>query len=78
MSDNLFCAGQQRVTNAYRDGYTRTFTGHPEMNDGIKNMLHAWVNDRKYSSVLLFFTEKCGFDEDYSGFLLRELLDGRI
>jgi len=62
----------------YIDGWTRVFTGIPEMNKSVKDMLHAYRDMGAYGKIMLFFTEKCEFDEEYSEFLLRELIEGNI
>ena len=76
----MFSPGNQTVIHdqEYQDNHTRTFTGYPEMNDEIKKMLTFWKKGRKYKKILIFFIEKCGFDGEYSGFLLRELIRGKI
>ena len=71
---NLFCEGQKVITDGYRDGYFRTFMGIPEMNKAAKDMIDEWLQGEEYEKVLLFFIEKCGYDAEYSGFLLREFI----
>jgi len=78
MSESLFCPGQSYVTDSYRDGHLRTFTGYPAMNDDVKKMLKGYAKKKKYSSILIFFLDSCGFDEDYSSFLMREFARGYI
>lgn len=78
MAENMFCPGLSRVTNEYKDGHTRIFKGYPEMNDAVIGMVGEWVEARDYESAILFFTEKCELDAEYSGFLIREFLRGNI
>ena len=66
-------------TLAYRDGFERIFgQGVPEMNDAVKDMLHEWVKCEDYSKIMMFFLGTCDYTEDYSSFLLRELIRGEI
>ena len=62
----------------YNDGYIRTFRGIPEMNRAVKEMIRDYVNLKRYEAIMLFFTVKCGFDQKYSEFLLREAIRGNI
>ncbi len=78
MSENVYCAGQKKVTTNYRDGITRIQRGHPDMNKDVKMMLWEYKKKGKFSSILLFFVDKCEFDEEYSAFLLREVMRGHI
>lgn len=78
MGEHLFCAGQTLVTNDYKDGWIRSFKGYPDMNDDIRSMLHDYVKKGQYASVLIFFVDKAGLDNEYSGFLLREMIRGYL
>ncbi len=78
MPDNLFCEDQKRITRGYKDGWTRSFVGHPEMNDDIKEMLHEHIKEGDAKRVLIFFHSFCDYDEEYSLFLLRELENGYL
>jgi len=77
---NVYVSGNKTVNHdrEYHDSHTRTFIGHPDMNDEIKKMLQFWAKRRKYKKILLFFMVKCKFDEEYSVFLLRELVRRNI
>lgn len=60
---------------AFRDGYERIWgQGIPEMNDEVRNMLSEWLETKSYSSIVYFFMGTCDYSEDYSHFLLRELI----
>ena len=48
------------------------------MNEEVKKMLYGYVQKGRFESILLFFVEKCEFDEEYSSFLLREVIRGYI
>ena len=76
MAENMFCPGLSRVSAAYKDGYIRTFKGYPEMNEAVVKMVQGWVDSGELEKAILFFTEKCGFDYEYSGFLVREFMRG--
>ena len=78
MSDNLFCQGQTITTPQYQDGWYRTFKGHPDMNKPVLDMIKEWIDEGEYGRILIFFTGECGFDNDYSEFLLREFIGGSI
>jgi len=78
MAENLFCPGQMYVTDSYKDGWFRTFKGHPPMNDDVKKMLYGYAKYGDYAAILLFLCEKAGLDQEYSGFILREVIRGYI
>jgi len=48
------------------------------MNQGIKDMLRGYADEGKYSSILIFFVNKCNFGVEYSSFLMREFGRGFI
>ena len=66
------------MTITYNDGWIRTFEGYPEMNKEVKEFLYDFIEKEKYGSIVAFFMGVCEFDEDYSYFLLRELMRGNI
>ena len=76
MSENVFCAGQKINNQHVRDGWFRTFRGYPEMNEGIKRMLQIYAKKGQFAKILVFFSCKCEFDNDYSEFLTREVARG--
>lgn len=77
--NNMFCRGQVLVTDRYRDGHERTFgRGYPAMSQHIKKKLYRWAGEEDYFKIMLFFTCTCGFDKEYSSFLLRELIRGYV
>ena len=78
MGENLYCDGQKLTTDAYKDGWMRAYKGYPDMNSDIKAMLYRYANKGKFANILLFFTEKCDFDPEYAGFLVREFARGYI
>ena len=78
MGENLICDGQKFVTNQYTEDWLRVYRGYPEMNDHVKDMLRGYAKGGKCASILLFFSEKCGFDDEYSGFLMREVMRGNL
>lgn len=78
MSENLYCNGQKFVTDEYKDGWLRSFKGYPDMNDGVKKLLQGYADEGRYTSILLFFANKCDFDVEYSSFLMREFARGLI
>ena len=73
---DLFCAGQKVLRNT--DAWYRTFKGHPKMSPAVKKMIDEFVRDDQIEKVALFFTNHCGFDTDYSEFLMRELIWGEL
>lgn len=75
---NVYCMGNRGSGQEYGDNYTRTFTGHPKMNDGVCKMIQRWVNAGSAQSIYLFFAEKCEYDHEYSGFLMREAMRGNL
>jgi len=78
MGENLFCLGQTLVTDSYKDGWIRTYKGHPPMNDDIRDMLYSYAKKGDYAAILLFLSEKVGLDPEYSGFITREIIRGYI
>lgn len=78
MSENLFCDGQKIVSDRYRDNWYRIFMGHPEMSYPVEQMLHEYADNGEYGKALIFFAGECGFDNDYSEFLVRELALGNL
>jgi hypothetical protein len=72
MSENLFCEGNRRVTQATKDGWYRTFKGYPEINDTARNMLKGMTMGER----LLFFCEYVTDDSEYASFLTRDFEDG--
>lgn len=77
---NLYCAGNKATVHrrGYWDNHYRAFVGYPEMADGVRDMIRQWAKKKKYGHIYLFFCEKCGYDVDYSGFLMREAIAGKI
>ena len=78
MSENLYCPGQRNLTPNFRDGWYRTFRGYPKMSANVKEMINEYLEQEQLGRILMFFTGHCGFDSDYSAFLLRELMDGSL
>lgn len=78
MSENLFCPGQLRVSQNYKDGYYRTFIGLPKMSQEVKSFVKDVVEKEAYHEAIYLFTEKCGFDSEYAEFVIREFIDGNI
>jgi len=78
MADNLFCAGQKKMSMSYKDGHTRTFRGYPKMSDAIKRLLGVYLKKKQYNKIMMFFVGICEYDEDYAGFLIRELIRGNL
>lgn len=78
MAENLFCAGQKVVSMSYKDGHTRVFRGYPEMSDAAKKLLMMYLEKKQYNKIMMFFAGICEYDEDYAGFLIRELIRGNI
>lgn len=76
MAENLYCEGQKTLMNT--DAWYRTFKGHPKMSPAVKNMVQEFVEQDKIEKAALFFTNHCGFDTDYSEFLIRELMIGNL
>lgn len=73
--------GYQRAPinqRSYNDGHMRTFRGHPKMSNAIKELLDEYIKIEEYQKVVLFFTGHCNFDLDYSEFLLREIIKGKL
>ena len=73
---NMFCAGQKVLRN--HDSWYRTFKGYPKMSPAVKDMIHEFVEQDQIEKCVLFFTNHCGFDTDYSEFLIRELIHGNL
>jgi hypothetical protein len=78
MAEDLFCAGQKVLSPQGQDNWYRTFRGHPDMNTPVKKMLREFAKNGEFAKALIFFTGECGFDNDYSEFLVRELALGNI
>ena len=78
MGETLYCSGQMYVTEAYADGWIRTYIGYPDMNKDIKDMLKGWAKKGQFAKILIFFSDKCDFDNDYASFLMREISGGYI
>jgi hypothetical protein len=76
MPEDLYCSGQKVLRNT--DSWYRTFRGYPRMSGNVKQMIMDYLVEDKIGSILIFFTEHCGFDSDYSEFLLREMIDGKL
>ena len=60
------------------DGWYRTFRGYPKMSQPVKDLLNEYIFSDDYAKIIIFFTGECGFDTDYSEFLLRELIAGKL
>jgi len=73
MSENLFCAGQKRIGQGYRDGWYRSFVGMPKWTEAAESLIKRYVKKCDYAAALTVLTDKFGFDEDYSIFVIREL-----
>jgi hypothetical protein len=73
---DLFCSGQKVLRNT--DSWYRTFQGYPKMSGAVKKMIQEFCDDLEYQKIMIFFTGHCGFDTDYSEFLLRELIAGNL
>ena len=78
MTECLFCEGQKLITDNYRDGWYRIFVGHPPMNNEVRKMLYDYADEGKFASILIFFADKCEYDNEYSAFLMREVIRGYI
>lgn len=78
MPENVFCAGQKNTSQSYKDGHTRTFRGYPAMSDAVLNLLGVYLKKKEYNKIMMFFAGICEFDEEYSGFLTRELIRGNL
>ncbi|MCP4262813.1 MAG: hypothetical protein GY774_35690 [Planctomycetes bacterium] len=78
MAEDLYCPGQKYITPNYHDGWYRIFKGYPKMSANVKTMIHEYLEKEQIGRILIFFTGHCGFDSDYSEFLLRELIDGKL
>ena len=78
MPEDMFCIGQRKITPAYRDGWFRIFKGYPKMSANVRQMLIEFLKEEQFGRILIFFTGQCGFDDDYSEFLLRELIEGKL
>lgn len=72
MSENLYCEGNKITNSSHIDGWYRTFKGYPEMNEGMWGM----ISEFSPIQLLLFFAEYATEDQEYAGFLTREVLDG--
>lgn len=78
MAENLYCPGNSRIGESFKDGWYRSFEGYPDMNLGIRQMLYDYAEKGRYESILLFFTEKAGIDPEYASFLCREVMRGYL
>ena len=78
MAEDVYCPGQKHITPTYRDGWYRIFRGYPKMSANVKHMITEYLDKEQFGRILIFFTGHCGFDTDYSEFLLRELIDGKL
>jgi hypothetical protein len=78
MPEDLFCPGQKYITPTYRDSWFRIFRGYPKMSANVKTMITEYLEKEQFAAILIFFTGHCGFDTDYSEFLLRELIEGNL
>jgi hypothetical protein len=78
MSENLFCDGQKYITEDYKDGWYRVFKGYPSMNNDVIKMLKDYKEEGKFASILLFFADVCGYENEYAAFLMREVIRGYI
>lgn len=78
MSENLFCPGQKRISLSYKDGHTRAYRGYPKMSDAIIKLLKVYLKKKQYNKIMLFFCGHCKYDEEYAGFLTREMIRGNL
>ena len=76
--DNLFCPGQKITSPQFGDSWYRTFRGYPDMNEPVKSLITEYIKGGEYGKVIIFLTGECGFDNDYSEFLLREFITGNL
>ena len=76
MMADLYCVGQKVLRNT--DSWYRTFRGYPKMSPAVKKMIKEFVEQDRIERAALFFTNHCGFDSDYSEFLIRELISGDL
>jgi hypothetical protein len=76
MPENLYCPGQKVLRNT--DSWYRTFRGYPKMSENVRSMIMEYLDVEQFARILIFFTKHCGFDSDYSEFLLREMIDGKL
>ncbi len=76
MPEHLYCPGQKVLRNT--DAWYRTFRGYPKMNRAVRDMITEFVDAEQFGKMLIFFTGHCGFDTDYSEFLIRELVAGNL
>jgi len=77
---DLYAPGNKTITHrrGYHDNYYRTFRGYPEIGDNVIDMIHDWLRSDNVTHIMLFFKEKCGFSDDYAGFLTREVVRGNM
>ena len=78
MPEDLYCPGQSYTTPIYRDNWFRIFRGYPKMSANVKRMIQEYLDDEQFAAILIFFTGHCGFDSDYSEFLLRDMIEGKV
>jgi len=74
MSENMFCEGQKVLSPCGRDGYMRTFTGYPGVNDESWGLIQDLKEDPQ--KLFLFFLEYATDDDEYAAFLTRDVLNG--
>ncbi len=74
----MYCRGQKKINRDTTDGWYRTFRGYPEISKAGLKMLKEYIVTKEFGKIMLFFQGHCDFSEDYSGFLLRELIRGNI
>jgi len=48
------------------------------MSKAVRKMIGEFVMEDKIERAAFFFTNHCGFDTDYSEFLIRELISGNL
>ena len=75
---DVFCIGQKRVSESYKDGHTRIYRGYPKMSDAALGLLKKYLKKKQYHKIMLFFVGHCGYDKEYAGFLTRELIRGNL
>lgn len=74
MPEDLYCPGQKVLYNT--DSWYRTFRGYPDISKNVREMIHEYLAEDNLGAIMIFFTDHCGFDSDYSQFLLREIIAG--
>lgn len=76
MSENLYCIGQRKPNFNWTEGYMRTFMTPPELGKEVREMLDEYIEGEEYAKAIIFFRKYCKLDEDYSVFLVREMING--